>query len=658
MFTDMVGYTDLGQRNEPLSLALVEEQRKLVRPVLDRHGGREVKTMGDAFLIEFPNTLDAVKCAYEIQRAAREFNMSRPPERTVHLRIGIHVGDVVESQGDILGDAVNVASRIESLAEDGGVRLTRQVYDQVQSKFELPLKSLGVTSLKKLSTPLEVYKMVMPWEERVVSLTEVDRKRIAVLPLTNISPDPRDEYFADGMTEELISTMSRISGLKVIARTSVAGYKGSSKKISEIGKELEVGTVLEGSVRKVGDRLRISVQLIDSQTSEHLWADNYDRELKDVFAIQSEISKTVAEALTVQLLSREKALIEKKQTVNPEAYALYLKGRVYWNERTKEDVSKALKFFEQAVRIDSEFALAYSGLADCYNVLEGYSWMAPHITRPLARDFATKALRLDESLAEAHASLGLTLMQTWDFRGAERELKRAIELRPNYAPAYYWYAQLLLFQRKYGESFLQDRRGFDIDPFSAWANLRMANRLADTDRIDEAMERFQRATELDPNSASIHLSKSNVLARLGQSDAAIEEARKAVELDKSPDMEVNLAWVYAVAGKKNEAKAILNKIENKGGDESFSPAFIGAVKLELGDSEEGFRLIERGFEEREDGVLYFGSLPEFKKYWSDPRWVQIEKKIAALQGSENIEPVTPSSVKLDGAKSPEHLAVE
>ena len=634
MFTDMIGYTALGQRNEPLSLALVEEQRKLVRPILNRHGGREVKTMGDAFLVEFPNALDAVVCAYDIQRDAREFNVFRPRERTVHLRIGIHVGDVVESEGDILGDAVNVASRIESLAEDGGVRITRQVYDQVQNKFELPLKSLGVMQLKNLNMSLEVFEIEMPWEERTISYGQLDKKRIAVLPLANISPDPTDAYFADGMTEELISTMSRISGLKVIARTSVAGYKGSPKKISEIGKELEVGTVLEGSVRKVGDRLRISVQLIDSQTSEHLWAENYDRELKDVFAIQSDISKVVAEALAVQLSSREKALVERRQTVNPEAYALYLKGRVYWNERTKEDVNKALKFFEQAVKIDPRFALGYSGLADCYNILQSYSWMAPDRARSLAKDFSTKALQLDENIAEAHASLGLTLLYSWDFRSAERELKHAIELRPNYAPAYFWYADLLYFQRRYGESFSQNQKGADIDPFSVLAHVRIANGLADMDRIDEAMERYQVALELHPYNAQIHFAKSTVLARLGQSDAAIEEALRAVELDKSPNVEVNLAWIYAVAGKKKEAKEVLAGIENRGGDEDFSPAFIGAVKLELGESEEGFRLLERGLEEREDGVLYFGSEPEFKKYWSDPRWIQIERKIAALQSPE------------------------
>ncbi len=634
MFTDMVGYTVLGQRNESLSLELVEEQRKLVRPILNQHGGREVKTMGDAFLVEFSNTLDAVRCAYDIQTAAREFNLSRAPERAVHLRIGIHLGDVVESQGDILGDAVNVASRIESLAEDGGIRLTRQVYDQVQNKFELPLKSLGVKSLKNLNTPLEVYKIVMPWEDELLSSTQVDRKRIAVLPLTNISPDPTDAYFADGITEELISTMSRISGLKVIARTSVAGYKGSTKKITEIGKELEVGTVLEGSVRKVGDKLRISVQLIDSQTSEHLWAENYDRELKDVFAIQSDISKTVAEALAVQLLSREKALVDKKQTANPEAYALYLKGRVYWNERTKDDVSKALKFFEQAIMIDSKFALAYSGLADCYNILEWNSWMPPDIARPLATDFATRALQLDASLAEAHASLGVALSHSWDFRQAERELKRAIELRPSYAPAHLWYADVLYFQRRYSESFLEEQRGFDIDPASTLANSRMAAVLADLGRIDEAMERFKHAMLLNPYNAGIHQSKSRVHALSSQYEAAIEEARKAVELDKNLDNEVNLAWVYALAGKKDEAKAILTDIQNRRGDTYFSPAFIAAVKLELGDFDEGFRLLERGFEDRDGGVLYFGSLPEFKKYWSDPRWVRIQRKLATLQSPE------------------------
>jgi adenylate cyclase len=271
MYTDMVGYTALGQRSESLSLALVEEQRRLIRPILGRHNGREIKTIGDAFLVEFPSALDAVRCAYDIQRATREFNISFPEEKRIHLRVGLHLGDVVESHGDISGDAVNVASRIEPLAEDGGVCLTRQVFDHVSNKFELPLSSLGPKALKNVSEPLEVFRMMMPWEkEAAETLPQLDSKRVAVLPFVNMSPDPNDAYFADGMTEEIISTVSGISGLSVISRTSVMSYKGATKRVKEIGKELEVGSVLEGSLRKAGTRyesLPSSSMLRETSTS-------------------------------------------------------------------------------------------------------------------------------------------------------------------------------------------------------------------------------------------------------------------------------------------------------------------------------------------------------------------------------------------------------
>ncbi|HZW58496.1 MAG TPA: adenylate/guanylate cyclase domain-containing protein [Nitrososphaerales archaeon] len=280
MFTDMVGYTRLGQSNEALSLALVNQQRKLLRPIFKRHNGREVKTIGDAFLAQFPSALDAARCAYDIQRATREFNISAPEDRRLILRVGIHVGDVLESSdGDISVDAVNVASRIEPLAQPGGVCLTRQVFDHVQNKFDLSLQSLGLKTLKNVVEPIEIFKMVMPWQSEKRSEepasqgrtgAEFDRLRIAVLPFYNMSPDPNDEYFSDGMTEELISTISRISGLSVIARTSVMSYKGYQKKIEEIARELRVGTILEGSVRKSGDKLRITAQLVNAEDSRHL----------------------------------------------------------------------------------------------------------------------------------------------------------------------------------------------------------------------------------------------------------------------------------------------------------------------------------------------------------------------------------------------------
>jgi len=291
MFTDMAGYTALGQRNESLSLAMVEEQRRLIRPLLDKHRGREVKTMGDAFLVEFHSALDAVRCAYDIQRVTRELNFSLPEDRRLGLRIGVHLGDVIGSTNDVQGDAVNVASRIEPLAEDGGVALSRQVYDHIQNKFELPLTSLGLKPLKNVSAPLEVYKVVMPWEKERASSPELNARRIAVMPFANMSPNPGDEYFADGMTEELISTMSKIQQFEVISRTSVMQFKKNPKPMKEVARELDAGTVIEGSVRKSGSRLRVTVQMIDAARDRHTWAESYDRDLKDVFSIQSEISK-------------------------------------------------------------------------------------------------------------------------------------------------------------------------------------------------------------------------------------------------------------------------------------------------------------------------------------------------------------------------------
>ena len=629
MFTDLVGYTALGQKNESLSLALVEEQRKLVRPILSRHHGREVKTIGDGFLVEFHSALDAVRCAYEIQRAAREFNVSIPAEQRIRLRAGIHLGDVVESRDDISGDAVNVASRIESLAEDGGVCLTRQVYDQVQNKFQLPFLSLGAKTLKNVSAPLEVFKMIMPWEqEKVLVSADLDKRRIAVLPLTNISADSADEYFADGMTEELIATMSRIGGLKVIARTSVMGYKGGQKKISEVARELQVGSVLEGSVRRAGDRVRITVQLIDAPSNEHVWAESYDRELKDIFAIQSEISKAVAEQLKVQLMSAERAVIEKRQTVDPGAFALYLKGRYFWNERTKENVEKAQKYFEQAVKLDPDFALAYSGLADCYSILADFQWMAPSKAGPLARHFSMKALSIDENLAEAHASLALTLMNHfWDFSGAERELERAIELRPNYAPAYHWYATMLGIYLRWPDAYSVEKRAAEIDPYSRIITTGMSTLLAIQGRTDEAIEGYKQIIELNPDFAVAHGWKCMVHSWRGEHNLAVVEAKKAMELDRNPFLESILAWVQARAGRNDEAERILKHLMSRSSKEYVSPTWIGLAELALGRTDEGLRWLEKSLAEKDPSLLYFAGLPWFKEYRSGPRWERIDGKI-------------------------------
>src|SRR5437870_895808 len=585
MFTDLVGFTTLSQRNESLAVSVLEQQRESLRSMFNKHGGREVKPIGDAFLVYFPSALSAVNCAYDIQKTTRELNNSLSAERRVLLRIGVHLGDIVESRGDISGDAVNVASRMESIADSGGVCLTRQVYDQVQNKFELPLRSLGAKSLKNLRDPIEVFKMVMPWEGAMMEEeVELDSHRVAVLPLKNMSPDPNDEYFADGMTEELITALSGLRELTVIARTSVMQYKNSPKRIADVGRELKTGTVIEGSVRKAANKIRITVQMIDASTEGHLWVQNYDRQMDDIFAIQSEIAEKVADALKVKLIDSTRRRLEKKPTENTEAYMLYLKGRYYWNERTREDIDKAIKYFEHAIRIDPQFAPSYSGLADCYSIITDYFWMAPHRTSKVARDFSVKAVELDNDLAEAHASLALTQMNYfWDFGSAERELKRAIELRPNYAPAHHWRAIMLLYQKRFGEAYEQEKRAISIDPYSRVINNLMAGLLAILGATDEATERYHRIFEIYPGSGSVHGWKAAVHAWLSEYDLAIEEAKRAFDLDKNPSLESTLAWVYAVAGKNDEAQGILDQMMSRVAKEYVSPVWIGLVELALID---------------------------------------------------------------------------
>jgi len=629
MFTDMVGYTSLAQRNEALSLALVEEQRKLIRLTLARHNGREVKTIGDAFMVEFASALDAVRCAYDIQRAVREFNVAMPDEERVVLRVGVHLGDVVASEGDISGDAVNIASRIEAMAEPGGVCLTRQVYDQVRNRFELPLSSLGETRLKNVATPIEVFRVVLPWTAQPETQRGApDKKRIAVLPFTNISPDPADEYFADGMTEEVIATMSRISGLKVIARTSVMGYKGGQKKISDVARELDVGSVLEGSVRKIGDRARVTVQLIDSQTSEHLWAESYDRDLKDVLAIQSDISKTVAEALRVKLLDQERSVIESKRTVNSQAYTLYLKGRFYWNERTNDATLKAIRYFEESIKVDPRSAPSFSGLADCYTVATNYGWMAPSIAAPKAREYAAKAVELDDNLAEAHASLGSTLIEhSWDFVNGEKELKRSVELRPNYAQAYHWLALMSIYFRRREDSLSYQKKALEIDPHSRLVNMGMAVVQASRGEYKDAMERLRRLAEQYPESSTIEFWKSNVHLCLDEVDLAVQEAEKALELENSTFMKLNLAWIQAETGDKTRAREILDEVLGGSFDDYIRPSEIAEVLLALGETEEAFKWLEKAVAERDSALLMIGSEPWYKKYVDLPGWKEIDNKI-------------------------------
>ncbi len=625
MFTDMVGYTALGQKNESLSLALVDEQRRLIRPILNKHSGREVKTIGDAFLVEFSSALDAVRCAYDIQRTTREFNISAPVEQKLHLRIGVHLGDVVESQGDISGDAVNVASRIEPLAEDGGVCLTRQVYDHIQNKFELPLRSLGPKSLKNVNSSIEVYKMVMPWDDaRAIAPTEHDARRIAILPFANISPDPADEYFSDGMTDELIAVLSKIGGLRVVARTSAMRFKGEKTTARSIGQELKVASLVEGSVRKSRNQVRITVQLVDSQSEEQLWSETYDRDLQDVFAVQTDIAQQVAGALELRLGVRESSVLQRQQTQNPEAYALYLKGRFHWNSRAESEVNKAMKYFEEAIGRDPRYALAYVGLADCHSILGTYGYRRGAVVYPQAKELAEKALSLDESLAEAHASLGQTLMwYYYDWARSGSEFDRALQLNASYATARMWRATHHAALGRFGDCLIEARKAVELDPLSMITLTELAKNLYLAGRYDEAIDQYRNSFQVDPNFPIAHKGLSEVYVQKGMHDEAIAEIEKAIALSgRSIFILDDLGYIYASAGKRDEAAKVLEDLDRLASDQ-YVPAY-GRVLIcaALGDKEKAMAWLEKAYEER-SFLVYLKVDPVFDALREEERFATL-----------------------------------
>jgi adenylate cyclase len=632
MFTDMVGYTALAQRDESLSLSLVEEQKGMVRPILGRHHGREVKTMGDAFLVEFSSALAAVKCAYDIQKAARERNVALPEERKIRLRIGIHLGDVVESQGDISGDAVNVASRIEPLAEAGGVCLTRQVYDQVMNKVELPLSSVGTRVLKNVDAPVEVFRMAMPWEETKASPEPArEKRRIAVLPLANLSPDRADEYLADGMTEELIMALSGVRELTVVARTSVMRYKGSPKGASEIGKDLNVGTLVEGSVRKSGNRVRVTVQLIDTGSEGHLWAQNYDRQLDDIFEIQTEIAEKVAKELRIQLLESEKRRLEARPTTDAEAYTLYMKGRHFWNDRSDEGVRKAIAYFEHAIEKDPKFALGYSGLADCYAVMARNSQAEFEPAFKRAKEYAAKALELDDGIAETHAALAnILLYYDHDWRRSEAEFLRAIELKPSYPTAHQWYSHLLEQQRRFSEAGREIMTALRLDPFSPVINMNAGAWYYYEKDFDKAIEIYNRAREIDPAFTGIYGTSGIIEAYVQKGD--FEAALKEVEAlgtttNRVREQRLMTAYVLAAMGRKSEARELLKEVESEWRIENINPYVIALVYFVLRDDDAGFRWLDTSYDVHDGALNLVGIDFELDHVRDDPRYLSILERV-------------------------------
>ncbi|MFO8034744.1 MAG: adenylate/guanylate cyclase domain-containing protein, partial [Candidatus Bipolaricaulota bacterium] len=585
---------------------------------------RVVKSTGDGFLVEFPSALSAMQCALAVQQAVNKRNVEVPEGHRLQLRIGLHVGEVVPQDGDILGDGVNIASRIERLAPPGGIALSQQVYDQIQHRVNVELASLGKQQLKNVRIPVEVYQVAGEGPSRRSRPREWTR--IAVLPLANISPDPADAYFADGMTEELIYRLSQIGGLRVIAQTSAMPYRGADKRISQIGEELGVGVVLEGSVRKAGNRVRITAQLVDTRTEEHLWSCAYERELEDVFALQRDIAHEVAQALEVKLLAGERRQLAKEATQDVEAYTLYLKGRHFWNQRTQEGLERGIDYFQRSLEADPQFAPAHAGLADSFAVLTALGFMPAEEGYPMAEEAALEALRLDEGLAEAHASLGLIRWQyRRDISQAERSLRYAIQLNPNYATAHHWYALALAVTGRLEEGVAEIRRALELDPLSQAINADAGRILTLARRYDEAREQYRSALELAPGYVKGGLYGGLAMACVLQ--GAVEDARGALEEAErvtDPADQSSQVWIASLrglahlqSGEREEAREILKALSAMPPrhDTAFALALLS---FGLGEADQGLSWLEEAWERRDANALWAKVHPALDTVRDDP----------------------------------------
>jgi len=564
---DVVGYSRLMTIDEAGTLAALKSLRKnLADPKISEHNGRIVKLTGDGMLIEFPSVVSAVACAVDIQSAMQTRNAAEAAAR-IEFRIGINLGDIIVEDGDIFGDGVNVAARLESIAPIGGIAVSQSVRDHVGKRLDLTFEDMGERRLKNIEAPIRVYSISVdrPSSDGAASAGQ-ERPSIAVLPFVNMSGDPEQEYFSDGITEDVITDLSKVSGLFVVARNTAFTYKGKHVDVQEIAKRLGVNFILEGSVRKAGARVRVTGQLINGKDSGHVWADRYDRDLTDIFAIQDEITHAIVEQLKVKLLPQEKKSIGQTPTGNVEAYTYYLRGRQFLHRHSKSYYQLARRMFAKAVELDPAYARAYAGIADCD------SFLFLHYSAPVEIkgifETSAKALALESGLAEAHASQALALSLEQRYEEAMAEFEKAIALDPNSFEGHYFYARACFAQGKFERAAALFERAAEIKPDdyqSLCLLIQIYHSLGrDPDAQDAArrgIERAERELTLHPENSRAAYLGAKALVTLGQNDRAKEWLNRSIAIDPEDLLtQYNVACAYTALGDTEAAFDLLERL--------------------------------------------------------------------------------------------------
>jgi TolB-like protein/DNA-binding winged helix-turn-helix (wHTH) protein/Tfp pilus assembly protein PilF len=488
----------------------------------------------------------------------------------------------------------------------------------------------GLTRRVVVALPLVLSLSILSvWLFRSRDRAPAGIRSLAVLPLENLSGDASQNYFADGMTDELITDLAQISALRVISRTSVMVYKGARKPLPQIARELNVDAVVEGTVLRSGDQVRITAQLIEASTDKHLWSQNYVGDLRDTLALQSRVASAIADQIRINLTPREQAALKNVKVVNPQAYESYLKGRYFWNKRTADGLKAALAYFKQATEEDPNYAKAYSGLSDTYALLGDwqYAVMAPKEAFPEAKAAAIHALELDNTLGEAHNSLAFILDGfDWDLDAGGKEFQRAIELNPGYATAHHWYAWHLSLLGRFDEAIVEMRKAENLDPLSLIINADLAELLGLAHSYDESIRQSRKTIEMDPNFALAHNQLAQAYLQNHMYVEAVAELQKAVELSRdSPTCIANLARAYVASGKRSEALKLLDVLKRRSSTGYSNASEIAMIYASMGDNDQAMHWLEKGFEERfNPGVLL---RPGFDPIRSDPRFQNLLHRV-------------------------------
>jgi len=660
MFTDIVGYTALMGRDEDQAFKILKINREIHALQFARYNGTLIKEMGDGILASFPSAYKAVQCAKAIQEEAKLEN--------ILLRIGIHEGEVVFEGGDVLGDGVNVASRLEELAEEGCINISGAVYKDIKNKAGITAEFIEEKTLKNVEEPVNVYKIhfeekeeqaikkdqpvtkrnklpyyiiagmvvmiaiILIWQflpskesVQIVEETEsaVVNKSIAVLPFDNLSGDQDQDVMCDGLTEEIIHYLSVMKEFdKVISRSSIMTFKGSNKRIQEIAELLNVNFILEGSYRQSGNRLRITAQLIEASSDNHLWSEIYERSSGDIFDIQTDIAKKIASNLKVELTTGENEYITKKPTDNLEAYSLYLKGRYLWNNRTKEGINEAIGYFQDALEKDQSYALAYVGLADCYIISACYGYIPPKFGSPKGENLLLKAFEIDSNLSEALASLAHYKMEyerDWD--GALNSIERAIQLNPNNATAYNWYSDLLVIIGHHDEAIVKAKRAQELDPLSPIINSDVSSDLYKARKFDQAIEEASKALIINPDYYLILRNLGLCYLQKGMYVKAVDIMELALKhSDDNLRIKALLAYVYGATGNNSKAQMILNDLNKLSEIEYVASINFALINIGLKNEQLAIDWLEKSFEEREHRLVFLNSDPIYDPLRSNPRF--------------------------------------